>query len=208
MDVITGSTTPATGTSVTVSGTPGPYTVTGKRINAIYMPNNGGNVGDNYLDLGSHTHHCIDNWLLCPNGWSLSFWYKLTVPLHSNPCILGASHWTLWNGVFATEAGLFVYYFPYSNGTRGTVKLPAKIPYDYWYHVVVTYNGIDTAKLFLDGCLQDTSQPNKIVADPVIRNVEIGCRNGVYCTTYTYDDLYIWQTEKPAWFIWKLYTTY
>lgn len=203
MDEISIFSTPAFGTSVLVSGTPGPYIVEGKHGGAIYMPNTGP-YDDNYLDLGPHTDQCADNLTICDNGWTLAFWYELdTIPLSNYPCVVSATFFTVMNEKLATGARLYANFLLHKTPTE--VSANKLLPFNNWYHIAYTYNG-QGVKVYINGCEQEatvTVLPTTAMMG-VSKVLQLGCQGTSYCGTWPYDDFYIWYSVKSPWFIWRL----
>ena len=61
-----------------------------------------------------------------------------------------------------------------------------------------------TVAMYVDGCLRSTKAAGVKIMTP--QNILLGCTTSGFCGTVAFDDLYIWEEAKPAWFIWKLYS--
>lgn len=138
MDVITGTTTPAVGFTVTVAGTPAPYVTAGKLGNAINLGNLAPTDGK-YLDLGQQTSRCADNLGICNKGWTLAFWYKTSATPVGDVAVVQGSFFAVWH---LTGMRLTTAHHPYSDSNRTNIPVNEPLSYGHWHHVVLAYNGV------------------------------------------------------------------
>lgn len=207
MDEIIETTSPANGTTVTVVGTPPPYLTAGKLGNAINLGNSASNDGK-YLDLGQHTSRCVDNLAICDNGWTLAFWYFIPVieEYRSGTLIKGTNFRVLcWQDERGPIVEALIY--PYSDGFRMSL-LGFSLSFHQWHHIAVSYLNSDTliGKLFLNGRLFTSTGTTFKENIQTNDTITIGCVYGTSCTAGPFDELYIWEVEQSADFIWDLYS--
>lgn len=210
MDQVVGSKNPAVGANITMTGSPEPYVVPGKIGNAVFLPNN---VSSSRIcmSMDVFTNRCVDNSSLCTKGWTAVFWHKVTTLNCSGSYVafvLLANHNTIYNR----------YEFGISNIIYIIVNVP---PYKYqltystllfhevWYHWAMTFDGNAEIKFYLNGCFMPVTKAITPLSTTIqSRPIWLGCREDRYlCSRSPYDDLYIWETEKSAQFIWQLYSS-
>ena len=183
----------------------GPHITPGKQGNAIFTPNTGTTHG-NVIDLGTHENDCLGSLSLCPNGVTLSLWFKID-SVFSWPMLMSSTY--------------FVIGMDEIPGAPGSVKVKShslnvthEITYyelyivqpNVWTHFALTYNVNSGYEFFQDGCKLTKESKNTYIKEtaPVIKNFELGCSKGSNCVKFAYDDFKFWSTAKDEQFMWWL----
>ena len=175
----------------------------GKYGYAVFLPNVG-YIDDNFITLGDQRSTCLDNRALCPNGMTLSFWFKSSQQNQEYPSILSS-----------TTIGMYMKYrngnlqlqVSFPNDTHIELYSDATMPMitmETWHLLTFTYSG-KKSKLYYDGCLVKTN-PRFIRRGNRFRAFTLGCnkygeayfRN---CPRNYYDDFRFWKTAKSPRFI-------
>ncbi len=115
-----------------------------------------------YIDFGENNDKCLGNLDLCPNGFSVAMWIKLTGTIKKEYFFSNALY-------FRETAGIHARFVPQSNMTgvvarcfNKSVTYSAKCLYPkrhVWHHIAVTCNLETGIFLYVDGHLQ-TSDTN------------------------------------------------
>ena len=178
----------------------GPYIVQGKYGNAIFTPNTG-SLNDKVINLGTHENDCLGNLALCPNGVTLSLWFKVDDPF-SWPIMIYSTHFIF--AIERTSGGLKLKSHSKSMTHEITYHQLSTIKTNIWTHFALTYTTNSGYEFFQDGCKLTKQNPVIRPMTPVIRNFELGCANGANCMKIAYDDFKFWSTAKDEQFMWWL----
>ena len=180
----------------------GPYTTQGKHGNAIFTPNIG-TLDDNVISLGTHENDCLGNIPLCPNGLTLSLWFKAEPQSHPWPHVFSSTYFTV---LFNNGPGVLKLRTLLRNGTHQIWYLDLSIVApNVWTHFGFTYTANTGINFFQDGCkLTRPKNPQIAEMTPVIKDFELGCTDGAHCAKITYDDFRFWTTAKDEQFMWWL----
>ena len=157
--------------------------------------------GGHYITLGRHTDECLDNVTLCPNGSTLSFWFKAEQQAFK------------WPRLF-TSTTYFFYFRRLNDGrlspssrvqkdVQWHMALPEEMPVvttNEWHMISFTFGQASGFKLYYDGCTI-SSLPRLKQTNPQLRDFEFGCASGGNCPKIHYDEFRFWTSEKSPRFI-------
>ena len=179
----------------------GPHLTVGRYGNAVYTPNTEGFTDDNVINLGTHDNDCFGNVSLCTNGATLSFWMKAGRPSYGWPKLLDGSWFEFW---FRFKNDELLATVRLQNGThRHDLIHFAKITYNQWHNVGMTFSPGNGFEVYFDGCktirtgIQTSNSLNPV-------HIELGCAGGDHCAKINYDEIRFWTATMSPSFMWSL----
>ena len=184
----------------------GPYTTKGKLGKAVFFPNNAKN-DNNALRLGHHKDDCLGNVTLCPNGSTLSLWFKLDQSIGSWGHLFDG---TLYHAAFKTDSMNYTFLLHLRNETHKQVisNLPT-LSYKVWHQLGITYHPTSGYEVYIDGFVPNGLSKVTEQRTLVYKNqFQLGCNNGGLCLRVYLDDLRFWTVKKSKSFmlwLWKIY---
>ena len=153
------------------------------------------------MRLGHHKNDCLGNLTLCPNGSTLSIWFKLESRITDFSHLF---HSTLYSPRVRTYSSDYAIYFHLRNETHKQVLSDfPRLLYGEWHHLGITYNS--GFEVYVDGCVPLGITKKMFQESLVYKNeFEFGCDGGNKCTRAHLDDLRFWNVKKSRIFMWWL----
>ena len=184
----------------------GPYTVKGKLGEAVFFPNEVKN-DDNALKLGHHKTDCLGNVTLCPNGSTLSLWFRIESSIGDWGHMFDG---TMHHAAFKTDSINYTFHLHLKNETHEEVirNFPT-FSYRVWHQLGITYDPTSGYEVYVDGSIPSGLTKVTEQRNLVYRNqFRLGCNNGHSCLRVHLDDFRFWTVKKSKsfmWWLWKIY---
>ena len=159
------------------------------------------------MRLGHHNNDCLGNSTLCPNGSTLSLWFKLESKLAAWGHLVES---TLYYVPFKTDSLNYTFNLHLRNETHTQkFKQFPCFSYKVWHHLGITYDPTSGYEVYIDGSIptgrtKGTQQETLVYKD----QFELGCNAGSQCMRVHVDDLRFWTVKKSKsfmWWLWKIY---
>lgn len=189
----------------------GPYITSGKIGNAIYTPNVRAN-DNNTIDLGSHQGDCFGMVWNCPDGATLSLWFKTELPTYSHDLTMLFKSSTM-TVIMEEESGSFELRPNLHLNATHHARLrgfPPVTPGE-WHHLGITYSLRNGFEVFFDGCKSSDITSTVTPKSLTVVDIMLGCQTKQefrYCPVTHYDDLRFWtalKSDRFMWWLWKMW---
>ena len=159
------------------------------------------------IDLGLHNTDCLGKVELCPNGMTLSFWFKTSV--HVSPYVRLVASPSITIDIEPTDPIGSWLYINLNDDIQGYYfEGEREISHDTWHNIVFTYSALTKFDVFIDGCPLTKNMVYYNSGGPDTEEAtrfQLGCYSGSKCARITYDDLRLWNVLKDKYFIWHLW---
>lgn len=195
--------TPATGAIASCAGA---TVVPGVHGNGLEVTNPNTTSG-NRISLGYLCDRCADRWSLCSRGWTLSFWFFLPPPSSRYTRMVHTAGMLIYIDDTGDRMIIGMNIYMESSVVYGFM-FPQLDVYNVWYQYTATFDGNESFNFYINGCKVNLTRSQNNQVTTGYKYFEMACSYGGSCGSWSFDELYIWESIKPDWFIWKLYTMY
>ena len=158
------------------------------------------------MRLGGHSNDCLGNVTLCPDGTTLSLWFKLESQVGNWAHLLQSTLYFVLCQTFGSNYFTHIYLRNETHDQHFSDFPP--LSYGTWYHLGITYQPHLGYEVYIDGCLPVGHTKNSHQWTPAIQNFQLGCDYGNKCMKVFLDDLRFWTAKKShvfMYWLWKMY---
>ena len=136
----------------------------------------------------------------CPNGATLSFWFKAPSQSHNWPYICVGTSMNIYSKQVANGLALRV---AVNNGTHLlTYQSFPEVSLYKWHLIGITYSLNSGYEVYYDGC-KTSEVPQVDPKTPSPKDLQLGCKSVSNCMKSNYDDLRFWTAHKsPKFMFW------